>query len=79
MSFFGDFTDGMKEFGLIINIIINTILLTIVYFVGVGFSSIVGAIVKKKFLDSEISEDIDSYWSDLNLKKESIERYYKQF
>jgi len=78
-EFFNDFKDGIKEFGHTINIIINTILLTFVYFIGVGITSIVATIFKKKFLDIEVSDNIKSYWSDLNLKKESIERYYKQF
>ena len=78
-DFFTNFKNGMKDFGLTINIIINTILLTIVYFIGVGFSSIAAAIFKKKFLDIEVSENIKSYWSDLNLRKESIEKYYRQF
>ncbi len=79
MGFFKGFKKGIKEFGHIINILINTILLTIVYFIGVGSSSIIGSIFRKDFLDIKKQKNADTYWSDLNLKKEKIERYYRQF
>ena len=68
----------MKNFGQGIAVIINTILLTFVYLIGVGLTSIVAKISRKHFLEMNLSKN-DTYWSDLNLKKKSIDKYYRQF
>ncbi len=75
---FVGFTEGFKEFGDIITNIINFFLLSIVYFIGVGFTSLFAKIFNKSFLDIKKIKK-DSYWKDLNLKKKPIEDYYKQF
>ena len=77
-QFFEGFKKGMSNFGHIITLIINTTLLTFVYLIGVGLTSIFAKIFKKHFLEIKLSKK-DSYWSDLNLKKKPIEEYYRQF
>lgn len=72
------FKEGTKNFGQGIALIINTILLTFVYLVGVGLTSTVAKISRKHFLEMNLSKN-DTYWSDLNLKKKSIDKYYRQF
>lgn len=79
MQFFKGFKRGMHGFGLTIAIIINSVLLLVVYIIGVGLTSIFAKIVGKHFLETKISRKKDTYWSDLNLKKENIEAYYRQF
>ena len=76
-QFFKGFKKGMGDFGHNIASIINTVLLSFVYVIGVGPTSIVAKIVGKHFLEIKLSKS--SYWSDLNLKKKSIEDYYRQF
>lgn len=78
MSFFKGLKDGMKEFGGNISNLVNSILLSIVYFIGIGLTSIVAKIFKKQFLDTKLS-DKKSYWLDLNLKKKNIREYFRQF
>ncbi len=78
-SFFIGFKEGQKLFGETISAIINVILLTLVYFLGVGLSSIVGKISGKKFLDLKPSNNSDTYWTELNLTKKPTEEYYRQF
>jgi len=78
-QFFRGFREGSKDFGHSISIIINSILLSIVYLVGVGITSLIAKIFNKHFLDTKISKEKESYWLDLNLKKKSLEEYYKQF
>lgn len=79
MNEFGDgFKEGFKEFGHSIAVIVNSVLLFIVYLVGVGITSIFAKLVNKHFLDTKL-KNTDSYWSNLDLKKESIEKYYRQF
>ncbi len=75
---FKGFKKGMKDFGDCITIIVNTVLLLIVYLIGVGITSIVAKIIGKKFLDKYPANE-KSYWTDINIKKESIEDYHKQF
>ena len=78
-QFFRGFKKGMHNFGQNIAIIINSASLLIVYFIGIGLTSIVAKIFGKHFLETKISKKQESYWSDLNLKKKPIEEYYKQF
>jgi len=67
-----------KRLGIITNTIINSILLTIVYLIGVGITSIIAKLFRKQFLDVKLSKK-DTYWCDLNLKSKPIEEYYRQF
>ncbi len=76
-QFFNGFQKGMKSFSDNITSIINFLLLSIVYFIGVGLTSITAKIFGKHFLDTKKKKD--SYWINLNLKKKSIEEYYRQF
>jgi len=77
--FLSGFKEGMRQFGQTISIIINSGLLLIVYFIGIGFTSIIAKLFHKHFLDTDLSKNEKSYWTDLNLKKKSIKEYYKQF
>ena len=76
-TFFKGFKSGLHTFGQTINIIVNTILLTIVYWIGVGQTAIVAKLWKKRFLETELSGK--SYWRDLDLEKKPIDEYYRQF
>ena len=77
-QFFNGFKKGMGNFGHNIALVINTILLTFVYLIGVGLTSISAKIFRKHFLETKLSKK-DTYWTDLNLKKKSMEDYYRQF
>ncbi len=74
-----DLKKGQKAFGEDIAIIINSVLLTFVYFLGVGFTFLLAKISNKKFLDLEIEKNKKTYWEDLNLNKKKMEDYYRQF
>jgi hypothetical protein len=76
-QFLRGFKKGMGNFGNNIALIINTILLSFVYAMGVGLTSIVAKLSGKHFLEMKLSKD--SYWSNLNLKKKKLEDYYRQF
>ena len=70
--------NGLKTFGENITIIINTLLISIVYIIGVGPVSVAAKIKGKRFIDtSNIKKK--TYWKELNLKRKSLEEYYKQF
>jgi hypothetical protein len=70
---------GMKRFGQTISIIINSVLLTIVYVVGVGLTAVIAKVARKHFLEKKFLPGSSSYWSDLRLGKKDIKEYYRQF
>ncbi len=77
--FFKSVGKGMKQFGENITAVVNTVLLLVMYIVGVGVTAIFARIFRKHFLERKISKKKASYWSDLNIKKQEREKYYKQF
>ena len=76
-QFFNGFQKGMECFSDNISTIINFLLLSIVYLIGVGLNSIVAKLFSKHFLNMKKKKD--SYWLDLNLKKKPNDEYYRQF
>ena len=74
-----DFRKGFIEFGYNLSVLVNTLLLFVVYMLGVGLTSVAAKLAGKRFIEKKISKDLKTYWSDLNLKKEPMEKYYKQF
>ena len=62
-----------------ISTVINSILLLIVYIIGVGLTAIAAKIVGKHFLQLKLDQKKKTYWEDLNLKKKPIDEYYRQF
>ncbi len=78
-AFFTGLKTGMKEFGENITLIVNSILLFIVYLLGVGITSIIAKIVGKHFLERKLSKEAKTYWSDLNIRRKPIKEYYRQF
>ena len=77
--FWRGFKEGSKRFSHVITGIINFVLLFLVYFVGVGVTSIFDKIFRKHFLNIKLKKDTISYWGPLNLSKKPIEEYYRQF
>jgi len=78
-QFLNGFKKGMGTFGQAIGTIVNFCLLAVIYFVGVGVTSLIAKLSGKKFLQTKIKKEAATYWSDLNLKKKPIEEYYRQF
>ncbi|MBW2968467.1 hypothetical protein KY362_08355 [Candidatus Woesearchaeota archaeon] len=76
--FFRGFKKGVKGFGQNVSIIVNSVLLFIVYLLGIGLPAVVGRLKGMRFLETELSKK-NTYWSDLNLKKKRIGEYYRQF
>jgi len=64
--FFGAVKNGFKKFGENIALIINSILLSVVYILGIGLTAIISKICGKSFLDRKISGKEKNYWNNLN-------------
>jgi len=71
------FKAGFEDFGHTISGLINTALLSIVYFLGVGPTSLTAKLVGKSFL--KLLVQAESYWSNLDIDKKSMEHYHRQF
>ena len=78
-QFFIGFKKGIRDFGHNLTLIVNSILLSIVYCIGIGVTSIIAKIFRRHFLETKTSEEKETYWSDLDLKTRPIEDYYRQF
>lgn len=76
---FKSFLTGFKSFGANISVLVNFILLSLVYFLGIGVTAGAAKIFRKKFLDLGKHKDKSSYWLPLDLKTKGKEYYYKQF
>ena len=79
MSFFKGIRKGMERFGLDIATLVNTIFLIPVYFIGVGFTSMLARITGKRFLELKLNKKMKSYYNNLNIKKRPLDEYYRQF
>jgi len=77
--FFSGFKNGFLDFNKLIANIVNSILLSIAYFIGVGLTSFFARISNKHFLNNTRLQKNNTYWSDLNLKTRDIKEYYRQF
>jgi hypothetical protein len=73
------FIKGFQAFGELIAHVVNSVLLSAVYFVGIGITHIFAKLIGKSFLGKKLSKDQKTYWSKLDLEKESEERYFRQF
>ncbi|MFH1399892.1 MAG: hypothetical protein ABIH41_00075 [Nanoarchaeota archaeon] len=68
---------GFKRFGQHITTLINSILLSIVYILGVGITSLIARIAGKKFMDT--SSRRKTTWTDLDIDKRATDSYFRQF
>jgi len=73
------FKKGMHAFGQHIAVIVNSVLLAIVYLVGVGLTALACRLFKKKLMDLKPDAKSETYWSDIDLKKRPIKEHYRQF
>lgn len=75
-AFFMGLKQGFRDFSHLITNIVNFILLSIVYFIGVGIVSLTAKLVGKHFIDLKNS---GSSWVQRKLKKRPIEEYHRMF
>ena len=78
-GFVKGFKKGALDFSHTISIIVNSVLLSVVYLLGVGFTSLFAKFKKKHFMDMKVSKANGTYWSDLNHHKKQLQDYYRQF
>ncbi|MBW2989032.1 hypothetical protein KY358_01805 [Candidatus Woesearchaeota archaeon] len=78
-KFLAGFKRGVHNFGQTIALIVNSTLLFAVYLLGVGFTSLLAKASKKSFLETKLSKEKGSYYSDLELKQKPTEEHYRQF
>ncbi|HZX11909.1 MAG TPA: hypothetical protein VFE88_00425 [Candidatus Nanoarchaeia archaeon] len=79
--FFSGWKQGMHTFGETIAVIINTLLLTVIFVVGIGFVAVCAKIGRKRFLNMKNSEkEKETYWEEVKIGGEkNKEEYLKPF
>ena len=77
--FLEGFKEGATVTGRKINFLVTTLILSLVFLIGLGPSAVIAKLFRKKFFETKISKDTSTYWSKLNLESEPIEEYYKQY
>ncbi|MBU0979453.1 MAG: hypothetical protein KJ709_01485 [Nanoarchaeota archaeon] len=78
MKFMTGFKKGFADFGHTISAVVNSILLTAVYLIGVGLTALFAKLFKRHFLNMKLSEKRKSYW----VKHETdtaMDQFYRQF
>jgi hypothetical protein len=79
IEFFYPIKKGFTNFGTNISVIVNVILLTLVYFVGVGSTSLIAKLVNNHFLSLNKPKPGKTYWANLNLRRKDLKDYFKQY
>ncbi|UCC91401.1 MAG: hypothetical protein JSV39_03760 [Candidatus Aenigmatarchaeota archaeon] len=70
--------DCFKRFNFLVVKTINKILLSLVYFVGIGATSLLGKILRKKFLDINPKRK-ETCWIEIEDKEKTGEDYKRMF
>ena len=78
-SFLNELKEGAKRYGEEVAFLVNCLLLTLAYIVGVGLTWLVAGLVHKKFLAVYPDHSKNSYWEKSNLSNRKKEDYYRQF
>lgn len=78
-SFIKGLKQGFTLFGEIITTAVNFLLLSIVFIIGVGVTSVISKVIRKRFLQIKFDKDQKTYWQTLDLDKKPIKEYYRQF
>jgi hypothetical protein len=77
--FFEGFKKGTIDFSKNIGIFLNLFLLSLVYFLGVGFAFLILKILGKKFLDLKINKKLITYWEERSQLDQIKDNFYRQF
>ena len=75
----GKLISGFQSVSSTMTKVVNFILLSITYFIGIGSIWIISNITKKYFLNLNPKKNTDSYWQKSNMGKEDKKSYYHQF
>ncbi len=78
-EFFKGIQQGFHTFGKSVNTLVNTVLLSITYILGVGLASLLWKRKKKRGLDLQLDKEKKSYYEDLNLTTPTKKEYLRQF
>ncbi len=78
-AFSEGFMEGFRGFGENMSALVNSILLSAVYLLGVGMTSLYMRLKGKKFLEMDKGKRGQSHWVELNLGGKGLDDHYKMF
>ncbi|MBI5393526.1 hypothetical protein HZA96_06680 [Candidatus Woesearchaeota archaeon] len=70
---------GFLAFSHFMQKVVNTILLTIVYFVGVGLTSLISKLFGKHYMELKLDKDAKSYYKECMSTKKVKEEFYRMY
>ncbi len=79
MSSLGYIREAGQEYVRLVNTIINGMLLTVVYVVGIGLTAVVAKLFGKHFLETKIDDVTVTYWNDFESAVSIKKSIYRQF
>ena len=80
LSVWQGFRDGFKTLGEDVSTLVNTVLLALVYILGVGITAIIAKIAGKRFLERDIAaSNPKTYWNDVEDEHPDLESHFRQF
>lgn len=79
LMFFRGVKEGFKQFSDTLQWLVNVVLLSLVYFIGVGIVSFQTKLTKKKLLLLKHEKDKKTYYHELMLTTKQKQEYYRQF
>jgi hypothetical protein len=70
---------GFRKVGESVAVVVNAVLLSIAYVVGVGPIAVIGKLSRKRWLDVRFKSADESYWEEHVLSTEAMDKYRRQF
>jgi hypothetical protein len=78
-SFFDGFVKGYKDFSNILVGGVNLVLLSVVYYLGIGVGLVMAKAMGKHFFDWKVEKSLSTYWVERNDKEPELRDYYNQY
>ena len=70
---------GFLAFSHFMQMVVNTILLTVVYFVGIGLTSLISKLFGKHYLELKLDKNAKSYYKECYSTKRPKEEFYRMY
>src|SRR3989344_2513352 len=69
----------LQKAGVFLSLLVNSLLLSLIYFSAVGLTSFAAKIAGKKFLDTQVLKNKHTYWKNAALQETSLEGFQRMF
>jgi hypothetical protein len=77
IDFWNGLKQGFRAFSANINAVVNTVLLSIAYVIGIGVTALVAKVAGKKFLTMQRAKG--TYWKPVQKREQPLDEAFRQF